>query len=166
MSVNEIKYKIRLTDFESNDNVKIPLSLDFNAVDQAEVVNRDFISVETEKSINPIVDYEKVRFIPKLTDGSLVNDLTFNLNFLNNSSSTRRSFLGKSLFSQKLKIGTFKSSSSVGYLSPTYYSDLDFIDDDIRFQKNKFKNSFFKVEFLRFGYTNIPKFSIFYYYIF
>ena len=117
MSVN--KFKIRLVDFENNDNLKIPLSLDFNSVDQAEIVNRDFISVETEKAINPIIDYERVRFTPKLNNGNLVQDLKFKLNFLLEDS----------------------------YLSPTYYGDIGFTDDDIQFRKNRFLNSFLKLSF-------------------
>jgi hypothetical protein len=118
MSVN--KYVVRLKDFENDNQIKIPLSLDFNSVDQAEVVNRDFISVEVEKAINPIIDYDKVRFSPTKMDGSLVNDLTFKLNFLNVSGV---------------------------YPSITYYSDIGFSDDDIKFRKNKFKNSFLRLSF-------------------
>jgi len=117
MSVN--KFKIRLVDFENTDKLKIPLSLDFNTVDQAEIVNRDFISVETEKAINPIVDYERVRFTPKLNNGNLVKDLIFKLNFLLDDS----------------------------YLSPTYYGNIGFTDDDIQFRKNRFLNSFLKLSF-------------------
>jgi len=117
MSVN--KFKIRLVDFENTDKLKIPLSLDFNSVDQAEIVNRDFISVETEKAINPIVDYERVRFTPKLNNGNLVQDLIFKLNFLLDDS----------------------------YLSPTYYGNIGFTDDDIQFRKNRFLNSFLKLSF-------------------
>ena len=69
---------IILIDFNSDNNFKIPISLDFNSVDQTEIVNREFISIETEKSINPIIDYERVRFTPKLNNGGLVKDLKFN----------------------------------------------------------------------------------------
>lgn len=117
MSVN--KYKIRLVDLETNNDLKIPLALDFNSVDQAEIVNRDFISVETEKSINPIVDYEKVRFTPRLSNDVLIEDLKFKLNFLVNGS----------------------------YPSTTYYSDIGFTDDDLKFQKNRFKNTFLRLSF-------------------
>lgn len=117
MSANNYKIRLGSTDF---DAIKIPLSLDFNSTDQAEVVNREFIEIETEKAINPIVDYERVRFSPKLTNGNSVRDLTFNLNFLNNSGN---------------------------YPSLTYYSDIGFSDDDLKFQKNKFKNSFLRLSF-------------------
>lgn len=117
MSVN--KYKLRIKDFENEDNVKIPLSLDFNSVDQAEIVNRDFVSIETKKAINPIIDYERVRFTPKLSDNSLVKDLNFKLNFLKDGN----------------------------YLIPTYYSDIGFVDDDIKFRKNRFLNSFLRLSF-------------------
>lgn len=133
MSVN--KYTIRVRDFGDNTigtnktdqqlinfdkYIKIPVSLDFNSVDQAEIVNRDFVSHEVEKSINPIIDYEKTRFTPTLMNGDLINKLTIKLNFLNSS-------------------GT--------YITPTYYSDMNFDDNDILFQKNRFKNSFLKLSF-------------------
>jgi len=124
MSVN--KYTIRIADFEINEvenlnkSLKIPINLDFNSVDQAEVVNRDFISHEVEKSINPILDYEKTRFSPTLMNGDLTNKVKINLNFLNGSG---------------------------GYATPSYYSDIGFDDNDIRFQKNRFKNSFLKLSF-------------------
>tara|TARA_R110000796_G_scaffold219934_1_gene336022 strand:+ start:48152 stop:49009 length:858 start_codon:yes stop_codon:yes gene_type:complete len=122
MSVN--KFKLRLVDFENDDKLKIPLSLDFNSVDQAEIVNREFISVETEKAINPIVDYEKVRFTPifnRLSNGpiALVGDIRFKLNFLINDT----------------------------YPSTTHYSDIGFVDEDIQFRKNRFLNSFLRLSF-------------------
>jgi hypothetical protein len=138
MSVN--KYTIRIADFGNvtggpvngrlstpvpldtnlDKYLKIPINLDFNSVDQAEVVNRDFISHEVEKSINPILDYEKTRFSPTLMDGDLTNKVTIKLNFLNGSG---------------------------GYTTPTHYSDIGFDDNDITFQKNRFKNSFLKLSF-------------------
>ena len=117
MSVN--KFKIRLKDFESDNRIKIPVSLAFNTVGQSDIVNREFISVKTEKAINPIIDYEKVRFTPKLTNGNLVEDIKFNLNFLIDGS----------------------------YTSPTYYADIGFVDEDIQFRKNRFLNSFLKLSF-------------------
>jgi hypothetical protein len=117
MSVN--KYKIRLVDFENDNKLKIPLSLDFNSVDQAEIVNREFILIETEKAINPIIDYEKARFTPKLNNGNLIEDLNFKLNFLKDGS----------------------------YQSQTYYGDIGFTDDDIQFRKNRFLNSFLRLSF-------------------
>jgi hypothetical protein len=114
------KYKIRTGNFDKDNNIKIPIELDFNSVDQSEVVNRDFISIEVEKSINPILDYDKVRFTPIKMDGDLVKDLIIKMNFLSEDGS---------------------------YMTPTYYSDLGFSDDDIRFKKNKFLNSFLKFSF-------------------
>jgi hypothetical protein len=119
MSVN--KFKIRIGDFDKDNNLKIPLSLDFSSADQLEVVNKEFISVETEKAINPIIDYDKVRFTPiKANQVDLVKDLKINLNFLNSSGS---------------------------YNNITHYSDIGFTDDDIKFKKNKFLNSFLKLSF-------------------
>lgn len=114
MCANKLKLKL------SNTNlIKIPFSLDFNQIGQSDVINEGFVTNEVDNSINPIIDYEKVRFEPKKMDGSIVNDITIRLNFLNNSE----------------------------YKIPTYYSDIGFVNDDIIYRKNKFTNSFLKLSF-------------------
>ena len=129
MSAN--KFKIRIDEIGDVGYVKIPISLDFNQAGQEDIINREFVDVEVEKSINPIVDYEKVRFTPITTTtvnstlpytidvGDILNNLTYKLNFLNEG----------------------------GTPSTTYYGDIGFIDDDIKFRKNKFLNSFLKLSF-------------------
>jgi len=118
MSVNKIKIKIG--NIDENKYINIPVSLDFNSIGQSEVVNREFVDIEVDKSINPIIDYEKVRFIPLTSDDGEVTDITFNLNFLN---------------------------SSGNLITPTNYSDIGFVDDDIRYKKNRFLNSFLRLSF-------------------
>ena len=118
MSVNKIK--IRINDLDDKNFIKIPIDMEFSSVDQYDVVNRDFINVETEKSINPIVDYEKVRFSPLNNNGDVIEDLFINLEFLDDN-------------------GTM--------LSNTSYGNIGFNDDDIRFRKNKFLNSFLRLSF-------------------
>ena len=63
MNVN--KYKIPLRDINvSGTSVNIPISLSFTPVDNSELIETKFIKDEVIKSINPIVDYKKVRFLP------------------------------------------------------------------------------------------------------
>jgi hypothetical protein len=114
MSANKIK--LRFDRLNENQFIKIPVSLDFNSVGQQEVVDKEFVNVEVEKSINPIIDYEKVRFTPLNNDGNIIDNLIINLNFLGNS-------------------------------SPTTYGEIGFTDDDIKFRKNRFLNSFLKLSF-------------------
>ena len=112
------KYTLRL----GNDkHVKIPIKLDFSSMDQSEVVNGDFVDIEVDKAINPIVDYEKVRFNPltTLVSGAIKN-LTYKVNLLDESGSPYPN---------------------------TTYGDIGFVDDDIRFNKNRFLNTFLRLNF-------------------
>jgi len=123
MSAN--KYKIRLDNLDDKF-IKIPLTLDFASVDQSEVVNREFVEDEVEKSINPIVDYEQTRFIPLgFTSNTLIKDLYYKLSFSNSNQ---------------------RINSNRGQLI-NKYSDIGFIDDDIKLNKNKFKKSFLRLSF-------------------
>jgi len=117
MPVN--KYKIRLGNLDENALFKIPVNLEFASVDQSEVVNRDFVETEVEKSINPIVDYETTRFVPLSSQGNRIKDVKYKPTFLNSN----------------------------GLLSETFYSNIGFSNDDIRFQKNRFKQSFLRLSF-------------------
>ena len=116
--VNKFKINVnRLLTGTTATTVTIPINMEYQTVDQAEVVDRVFVQTEVEKSINPIFDYEKVRLIPVLSTGNTSNQvstLKYNLTF-NDGAST--------------------------------YSSIGFTDDDIRFQKNSFKESFLRLQF-------------------
>ena len=103
----------------SDASVKIPISLDFSTMDQSEVVNREFVDIEVEKSINPIVDYEKVRFVPKIETVDIKN-LTYSVKMLDDN-------------------GT--------HIENTTYGDIGFVDDDIKFSKSRFLNTFLRLNF-------------------
>ncbi len=117
MDVNKIKIKI--SDISDNGFIKIPLSLDFRGVDQEEVLRKDFIDIEKKRAINPIIDYDKTRFIPKNLSGGVIENIKYNLNFL--------------------------KDGSINY--NTKYSDLGFNDNDIKFRKNNFMKSFLRLNF-------------------
>lgn len=118
MSVNKLKINIR--DLNNQTYVKIPLDLEFNHFDQYEVLARDFISEEVNKSINPIIDYEKFRFTPINNNGADLETIKYQLNFLNNTNS---------------------------YNPNSFFSDLGFNNDDIKFRKNNFTKSFLRLNF-------------------
>jgi hypothetical protein len=126
------KFKLRLGD---NKFVKIPISLAINTIDQAEVVNRDFVSVEVDKAINPIIDYEKTRFTPILQKEKVegeapiiipIKDLTINVNLLDENGNS---------------------------LTNTTYADAGFEDDDIKYNKNRFLNTFIRLNFYDYSAT-------------
>jgi len=78
-----LKYQININNVDTGitaTTINIPLSMDFQIVDQAELIERVFVPIEVEKSINPILDYEKVRFLPLTPTAVPINGITFTLN--------------------------------------------------------------------------------------
>tara|TARA_R110000782_G_scaffold102486_6_gene189619 strand:+ start:209 stop:1063 length:855 start_codon:yes stop_codon:yes gene_type:complete len=104
--------------------INIPIDMTPHMVDQAELVDKVFVDVEVEKSINPILDYEKSRFSPIFFDGNNqqtdINNIIYDVRFLSSS--------------------TFPSS-------PSFYSDIEITNDDIKFGKKRFENSFLNLSF-------------------
>ena len=118
MSVNRYKIKIDSSTATTATTINIPINMGFQIVDQANVINRDFVNKEVEKAINPILDYEKSRFTPKV-GGTLVKNIMYDVRFL----------------------------SATSLASPTKYSEIGISDDDITFGKKRFENSFLTLSF-------------------
>lgn len=120
------KYQINLSTISSAataTTINIPLNMEYQIVDQAELVDRVFVATEVEKSINPIFDYEKVRFTPVLSTGATNNHvdiLEYNLTFL---------------------------AGTPAAITGTTYADIGFTDNDIKFHKNSFDESFLTLLF-------------------
>lgn len=125
MSIN--RYQINLNNFLSGStaSINIPINMQYQLVDNSELIETEFVDNEVNKAINPIIDYEKVRFIPLDQNGIEIANITYNVNVLNGSS----------------------------IVIPTMYSNLGFVDDDIKFKRNFFKETFL---LLRFYDNDIP----------
>jgi hypothetical protein len=125
MSVN---YTIRRSDISSSaTTINIPITMTPQITDQSELVKTKFIDVEVEKAINPIFDYEKARFFPIYFPNSnntnvftKVENIIYNVKFI--ASSAFPSGLSK-------------------------YGDIGITDDDIRYGKKRFENSFLNLSF-------------------
>jgi len=119
------KYQIKISNLTgvTDTFINIPIEMTPNMVDQAELVNKKFVDVEVENSINPILDYEKARFTPIYFDDNQqidINNIIYDVRFLSAS--------------------TFPTSAS-------FYSDIDITNDDIKFGKKRFENSFLNLSF-------------------
>jgi hypothetical protein len=115
-------YKINVSVFNTATTattITIPLNTETQLVDNSDLVGTQFVDVEVENAINPIIDYEKVRFVPLDNEDNNVRNINYNVNLLNGSS---------------LKI-------------PTMYSDAGFADEDILLRKNTFTNSLLFLNF-------------------
>lgn len=110
------KYKINLNTIDTGSTattINVPINMTFQIVDQSEIIERVFVDKEVEKAINPILDYEKVRFLPLDLFNNHVDKVTYTLDIS----------------------------------GATNYGALGFTDDDIKFEKNNFKETFLSLDF-------------------
>jgi hypothetical protein len=126
------RYQIKLPRPESSAiTINFPVDLTPQMVDQAEIIDRKFVEVEVENAINPILDYEKVRFLPAIISptptATTVNSViqiqtvTYQINLLDANNT---------------------------YFSPsTTYANAGFDNDDLRFRKNRLIKSFLRLDF-------------------
>lgn len=117
-----VKYKINTSVFSgaTATTINIPINLEYQIVDNAELVERVFVDVETQKAVNPILDYEKARFIPVDDVLKQINNVTYQLYFLDSDNNIQ---------------------------IPSYYSNLSFDNLDINFGRNNFKESYLYLGF-------------------
>ncbi len=116
------KYTISLSSIGSGSTattINIPVSLEYQLVDNSELIEKEFVDVEVNKAINPIVDYDKVRFIPLDQSGNYVHNVFYQVSVLSG--------------------GTI--------LNPTTYHDIGFVDEDILFRRANFTSSYLYLRF-------------------
>jgi hypothetical protein len=109
-------YKININTLKSGTTattINIPINMEYQLVDQAELIDRVFVEIETEKAINEIIDYEKIRFVPINSPNNQINSITY----------------------------------TVDLLGLTTYGSIGFDDNDIKFQKESFKQTFLNLNF-------------------
>jgi hypothetical protein len=81
------KYTVKLSDTISGTSLSIPIDLSFRYTDNTDLIDRDFVEPELDKSVNEIIDYGTVRLSP-VNNGyidltSIKYKLQFNGNGLN-----------------------------------------------------------------------------------
>lgn len=112
-----LRYQINLSNLSgtTENYITLPISLDSQEIGQSELIDKVFVDVQVENAINPIVDYDKVRFTPINSNNNPIGEITFRLNFS-------------------------------GLPSTSYY-DVGFSNDDIKFEKSNFTQSFVYMAF-------------------
>lgn len=93
--------------------INIPISLDSQEIGKSELIETTLVNVELEKAINPILDYEKVRFLPVDSNGKHINEITYIVDLLGNNT----------------------------------YGSIGFNDNDVKYQKQNFKQTFLNLNF-------------------
>lgn len=73
-----IKKKILLADLDKPQTMKIGLSSTQKPIGLDELIQRDFLDLECENAINPIINHDKVKYTPKY-EGQDVECITYTL---------------------------------------------------------------------------------------
>ena len=128
MSVNRFEINFKKLN-SSATTINVPVNTGFQLVDQDDIVQTKFVEAEINKSINIILDYDKVRFKPTVINNqsvSIINDIIYNVHFLNNTNQ---------------------------YNPYSYFGDIGFDNFDVKFRKKAFINSFLRLNFYD---TDVP----------
>jgi len=141
--------KILYENIGSGGTINIPLRLDFFPVDNAELIEDKFVDDEIEKSINPIIDYKKIIFEPAQEDWTVVSKIKLNLNFYVPST------YPPPLINQPDHRG------DPTYNVPGWYSDLNFILDDLFCRTNRLMFSFLRLSFFDRPYSGANRLLFF-----
>lgn len=109
-------YKINITTVSTASTattINIPINLEFQLVDQSELVERVFVETEVENSINPIFDYEKIRLTPILVSlSNLTGTTVVNNPFVNPPTGTITTGGGGGTSGTFIPTGTIAASPS------------------------------------------------------
>jgi hypothetical protein len=122
MNVNKITINLKTLNSETGTTINIPIGNNFQLVDQEDIIESKFIQSEINKSINTTLDYDKIRFKPITSNNQLIENITYNVHFLN----------ANNQFNQY-----------------SYYGDVEigFNDSDIKFRKKGFTGTFLRLNF-------------------
>jgi len=119
MFVNKIKININtILSGATATTVNIPITMTSDNVDNSELIQKEFIDVGVENSINPILDYEKARFSPVNSNNDNMLTLIYDV---------------------------FLLDSNQSYVNT--YGDIGFTNEDINKRKESFKNTLLDLKF-------------------
>lgn len=119
MIVNKYKINVTLIDTGSTaTTINIPIEMDYQIVDQSELIETEFVDKQVDLSINPILDYEKVRYLPLDLRGNHMDKIIYDVKLLDSN-------------------GDYTG----------FYGNIGFTDDDIKYKKNNFKETFLNLAF-------------------
>lgn len=136
----------------TNHKIQIGITNNFDIkTNQEDLIKTKFYEVEKEKAINGIVDMERVQFTPVYpeydSNGKIkrdknnniifttIRELEFNFFFLSDD----KTYWGGN--------ATYLNSNNAVPQVPTYWKDLGFVNDDVKYQKNKLKKTFFRLSY-------------------
>jgi hypothetical protein len=123
-------YQINLTTLSTGTTattINLPVSLEYQLVDQEELVQTKFVDVEVKKNINPIIDYEKIRFIPLDLNDNEIEKIIYEVAFISGTTYGNIGFTDDDI---RLRRENFKQS----------FLNLNFYDSDNPLTQNLITN--------------------------
>ena len=144
MSVSKVQIPLRDINI-SGTSINIPLFLSFMPVDNTELIETKFIDDEVDKVINPIIDYQKLRFhlADNKANWDIVPKIKINLNFFIPTPTG----IPANPF-------TYDYANPTTYDGPGTYGDIFFQYDDIFCRTDRLMNSFLRLTFFDSPDTN------------
>lgn len=124
MFANQVQ--INLTTLASGataTTINIPIIMEYQLVDQTDVINTVFVDSEVKKAINPIIDNEKTRFSPINLNNETINKITYTLNLNGNLTYGSIGFTDNDI---KFNVESFKQT----------FLNLAFYDSDNQLTQN------------------------------
>lgn len=115
------KYTLNINKFTgttSEQYINIPIGTQFQLVDNSDLIDRVFVVTEVENSINKILDYDRVRYMPLNKEDDLVSTIVYDLSLFNSNNQYT-----------------------------TVYGGIGFEYNDVKFRKKSFSNSFLRLSF-------------------
>jgi len=73
--------KYTLNNNNNSDFIKLPINLTAQPTGQEDDINNQFVNTEIDKSVNDIIDYEKIRLTPVDSKDNKLSRITVNLTF-------------------------------------------------------------------------------------
>jgi hypothetical protein len=93
MFVNRYQYNIK-TMTGDTISINLPITMTNQMVDQNELVKIVFTDVQTQKAINPIVDYEKARYLPLDLNGNHIDKVIYQITLSSTTSGSTYADIG------------------------------------------------------------------------
>lgn len=119
LNINNFKLSgdtIGATSGNTEQFISLPIDMQYQIVDNDELIQRVFVDTEVEIAINKILDYDRVRYMPLTQNNELASTITYDLSLLTPA-------------------GVYSNN----------YGDIGYQYDDVKFRKNAFTKSFLRL---------------------
>ena len=80
MFANKLQINLNTLSATTGTTINIPFTMEFQSIDNSDIIKTLFVDTEVKKAINPIIDYEKIRCKPIDLADNLIDKIVYILN--------------------------------------------------------------------------------------